>query len=542
MIQELIFGLAGGLALFLYGVLLISNGFQKALGQKAAKALEKVTDHPIKGIAVGAITTTVFQSSSLTMVTLIGLVNSGLLNLGQAVGVMLGAEIGTTITAQIIAFKISHFALPIIALGFFVRMVSRNEYVKYASQAIMGFGILFLGMGFMKAGVQPLSGMPFFEDMMTNFSNIPILALLAAALFTAIIQSSSATIGIVIVMASEGLLTLGAAIPLILGANIGTTITGVLASINSSKTAKRLALAHVFFNVIGVIVAMFLLKSFTSLASSTSSDLPRQIANAHTIFNVLGAIVGLFLIKKLVSLVKKVIRGKETRPQNGAKHLDEFMLKSPATALMQSKKEIYEMAKVAESMIADLRDLYKNYEVDKFKEIVSKEDNTDVLYKAINQYLAQLTGSSLSQHDSEKLTTQMHVISDIERVGDHAKNLAYIKRNINRKNGDLSKEAYRDIDGMLNLLQEIFNASTEVIETEDTEALDKIKEIEQKIDDMEKELQKKHLCSVESGNCDPAFNVLYISILRNIERAGDHSNNIAHEILIYNHVADLEID
>ncbi len=533
--QGLIFGVAGGLALFLYGISLISHGLQKALGQKAASLLEKITNHPIKGLFVGMSITIVFQSSSLTMVTLIGLVNAGLLTLFQAIGVMLGAEIGTTITAQIVAFKINQFALPIIALGFFLTFISKNKNAKYISQTIIGFGILFLGMSFLKSGVKPLEELSFFHNMILNFSNTPILGVIAGALFTAMIQSSSATTGLVIAMASEGVMSLGAAISLILGANIGTTITAVIASFKSSKTSQKLALAQVFFNIVGVGIILIFIQYFTNLIVITSSSLPRQVANAHTIFNVLSALIGLFFIKQLAILTEKIIRSEEVKLKSGVEHIDELVLNNPPIALMQAQKEIVNMAQIVGIMIKDFKTLFLKYGHTDFKNLMRKEQNVDFLYKTINGFLTALTEKPLGLSDSQKLTTLIHLVSDVERVGDHIVNLAGFKKQLTKEKIPLSDDAKNDIEQMLDYIENIFNEAINILKNEDIDTFKKIKNLEDSIDELEKKFQKNHIKRLEKGICKPESETIFTGIIRNLERIGDHSNNIAHGIIIKNY-------
>ncbi len=539
--QELIFGVAGGLALFLYGITLISHGLRKALGQKAAQLLEKLTNHPIKGLLVGASVTMVFQSSSLTMVTLISLINAGLLNLVQAIGVMLGAEIGTTITAQIIAFKINHYALPIIAIGFFLTFFSKNKNLKYASQVIIGFGILFLGMSFMKGGVKSLQELSFFQDMILNFSNIPILGVLAGAIFTFIVQSSSATTGLVIAMSSEGSMSLGAAIPLILGANIGTTITGIIASIQSSKTSQKLALAQVFFNVVGVGILLLFVGKFTDIVELTSTYLPRQVANAHTIFNVVSAVIGLFLVKGLAKITEKLIPGKEIQPQRKLEHIDKLVLINPPVALMQAHKEIINMAQIVEEMIGDYENLFTKYTNGDFENLLSKEKNVDYLYKTINEFLTELAEKPLGESDSQKLTKFIHIINDIERVGDHIENLARFEKSRKKRKTregeriSFSDESKEDIKVMLDFVKKIFSEAINILKREDIDIFKKVKDLEDKIDELEKKFHDNSLRRLGKGLCMPESVPFFTDIIRNLERMGDHSNNIAHQIFLKNH-------
>lgn len=529
--KELIFGLSGGLALFLYGMILISNGFQKALGGKAAKLLERATNHPIKGLLTGTGITMIFQSSSLVVVTLIGLVGASLITLEQAIGVMLGAEIGTTITAQIVAFNLDTYALPIIAVGFIFTILGKNKYIKYVGQGILGFGILFLGMSLMKTGVKPLQYSAYFKGLIINFKSAPLMAVGASALFTGIIQSSSATTGIIIAMASQGLLDIHAAIPLILGANIGTTVTGALASLASTKTGKRLSLAQVIFNVLSVFIMLFFLSGFTNFVIGTSGSLPRQIANAHAIFNILGAAIGLIFIRKLADLTKKIIPGKDSQTQRGVKYLEKNIL-SPSLALLQTKKEILRMALCSQEMHKELSLLFKKYLNDHYSNILNKEEHLDDLYQAVNQYLTKIAEKPLGTDESEKLTSFVHIISDIERIGDHIVNLARLKRKIIKNKVEISNEGEKDLTLILKSSEKIVGEMIQFLKKEDTDMYHKIKESEDKIDELEKSIQKRHTERLKNGQCKPETDVPFVSIVRNLERIGDHANNIANGLLI----------
>lgn len=530
--QKLIFEVVGGLALFLYGISLISSGLQKAFGQKAAKFLEKITGHPLKGVAVGAGITMVFQSSSITMVTLVGLVNAGLLNLRQSIGVMMGADIGTTITAQLVAFKISKYALPIVAIGAIMLFATKNKYVKYAGQTALGFGILFLGMAFMQAGVKPLGNLPEVKDMLVSFAQTPIYGVIAMAIFTAAVQSSSASTGLVIAMSMEGLIGVEAAIPMILGANIGTTITGVLASIGSTKTAKRTALAQVIYNITGVALFLAFLPWFIDFVKTTADNIPRQIANAHTIFNVGSAVIGIPFITGIAMAVQRIIPGKDIRSEIGLKYINKDLINSPSIAILQSKKEVRRMAKIVKSMIEDFKELLISYDKNKHQEILKKEETVDFLYIEIDNFLVLLSQKSLSALDSRDMSNIMHIISDLERVGDHVKNISGFVKKKHKNKIVISKSGEKDLLEMVTKVRIIFVKSIKFLKKSTEEDLDEIKRLEEEIDYMEKTLKNRHVERIENGYCDPNSNIFFIDMIRNLERIGDHSNNIAHTMYL----------
>jgi phosphate:Na+ symporter len=432
---SIIFGLLGGLALFLYGLFFLSEGLQKVAGNRVKDMLEKLTDRPIKGVFVGTFTTGVTQSSSIMMVTIIGLINAGLLTLEQAVGVMLGAEIGTTITAQLIAFRVGTFYLPLIAIGFFLYSFSKSNRNRYIGQALLGFGILFLGMAIMKDGVKPFRSEPFVLDILADFGRTPILGIIVGALFTGLVQSSSATTGLVIAMGMEGVITLPAAIALIFGANIGTTITGLLASIGSSLSAKRTAAAQFFVNIAGVSLFFPFISRFATIVATTSPDLPRQIANAHTIFNVTVTLLMLPLVGIIVAVVKRVVPGEEIRVDRGAKYLDDRTLHTPALALSQVLKETVRTANMASEMLELGMNAFDDGDKKMFLTIKKKEEVVDELHKLIDRYLTKIGEKDLSEEQMRMYATLQHSITDIERVADHAYNIAELAGQSNKGSG-----------------------------------------------------------------------------------------------------------
>jgi len=322
MTTELIFGMMGGLGLFLYGMQLLSDGLQKATGDKIQRILEFLTNKPVMGVVTGALITSIIQSSSATSVITIGLVNAGLLSLKQAVSVIAGANIGTTVTAQIVSFRLEQYALPAIGIGFIINFLAKRKSYKYFGQILLGFGILFLGLYTMSHAVRPLRNYAPFLDLLVNIYHNPLLGIAVAAIFTAIIQSSSATTAIVIAMSIQGIIGIESAIPLILGSNVGTCFTAVIASIGSSITGKRVALSHLFFNIGGVVLFLLFIDKFAHLVSFTSSSIPRQIANAHTIFNIINAAILLPFLSLFVKLIVKLLPGEEIIIKKGPLYLN----------------------------------------------------------------------------------------------------------------------------------------------------------------------------------------------------------------------------
>lgn len=530
-IQSIVFGLAGGLALFLYGMFLLSGGLQKIAGDRLKRAMELFTKSPLRGMATGTVFTAIIQSSSITTVTLLGLINAGLVSLEQSVGVILGADIGTTITAQLVAIKVGIYALPITAIGFLLSILAKEKRLRYVGEAIMGFGILFLGMNFMSGGVEPLRTSPFFMDMLVNFGKTPLLGIFAGAIFTAIIQSSSATSGLVIAMGMQGLLSLEAAIALMLGANIGTCATALLASIGASLSAKRAAFIHLLFKVFGVMLILIPLPFFVRLAAATSDSLPRQIANAHTMFNVGIAFIFLPLGFVVVKLVQKLIPGEVIEVERGTKFIDKKLMGTPTVAVSQANNEVIRMAEIVLEMLRESsRVLFKDEE--KLIEVVSKkEDAIDELHDILDEYLTELSERPLSHQDTQRVAGLMHAVTDIERVGDHVNNIVEIASEKLKKKIEFSGYAMRDLQAMFTRVERVFGDAIRLLKREDGNLIKSVIDQETDIDELEKKFEAGHMIRLETGKCSPRAGVIFVDLLRNLERISDHAENIAHMIL-----------
>ncbi len=500
--------------------------------------IEKATDRPLKGLLAGAGITTIFQSSSLTIVTLIGLINASLINLPQAIGVMFGAEIGTTVTAQIVSFDIRNFVFPIIAFGFLLTFSEKKKSLKYAGQAILGFGILFLGMDFMRSGVSSLRDFDFFGEFVAGFSQNPLLGVLVAAVFTAITQSSSAAMGLVIAMASQGLIDLESAIPLVLGANIGTTITGALAAIGASRASKRLSLAHVIFNTFWVAVALLFLSQFVGLVSSISSEAARGAANAHTIFNATAALVSLFFVGVFAKIVKKLIPGKDLRKsKKGTKYIEKIALSNPPVALNQAQKEIVRMSKKTRTMFVDFKSLIVGYEKANFKQVILDEDEVDDIYKEISSFLTLLTEKPISEEMSQRLNSFVHASSDIERISDHICNLAITINTCHEKGIVFSQEAQKEVLEISEKTEDMIEKATLVIKSEDQEIYQKMRKQKKKLDNMEARALDQHLKRLKEKICDAGADIYYVNIIRNLGSISGHTMNVARGVNIKNHRA-----
>ncbi len=531
-ILTIIFGMAGGLALFLYGIHLLSEGLQRAAGGKLRSILEKLTNKPIRGVATGALATAVIQSSSITTVTLIGLINVGLVNLKQAAGVIMGANIGTTVTAQLIAFHIGRYALPIIAIGTLIFFTARKKKYHCLSQILLGFGILFLGMNLMSEGVEPLSSSAFFLDMMEKFSKVPVLGVAAGAIFTGLIQSSSATSGLVIVMGMKGLLSLKAAIAIIIGANIGTCVTALIASIGASPSAKRAAIVHISFNVSGALIFIPIISLFSYFVSFTATDLPRQIANAHTFFNIMTTLIMLPLMFILVFIAKKIVPGKDFLVDRGVKFLDERILKTPSIALAQADKETVRMADMTDDMLNKSIDAFMKNDKNLIRVVIKQEEVVDELYENIGRYLAKIPERKLSRKGYESLAILKHSINDIERVGDHVNNIVELAERKIKSKLVFSEAAHREISVMFDEAKRVYKSAIKTLKENDERSAKVTLKLEVDIDDKEKKFEANHIRRLERGVCHPASGIVFVDTLRNLERISDHSRNIANSVIV----------
>lgn len=533
MVTTILFGLAGGLGLFLFGIHIMAEGLQKLAGNKMRRVLEILTGIPIIGVAVGAIVTALVQSSSATTVMVVGFVNAGLMTLKQAISVIMGANIGTTITAQLIAFRLTDYALPAIGIGFALQFFGGRRLTKYLGQGLLGFGLIFLGMGTMASIVKPLSESPYFINILISFGEYPLLGILAAAVFTGIIQSSAATAGLTIVMMQQNLISLTGAIAIIFGSNIGTTVTALLACIGTSLGARRTAVAHLLFNVIGVIIFTPFLRYFANLVQITSINPARQVANAHTIFNVVNTMVFIPFISTYAAVVTKIMPGEQPVFERGLKYIDQktIMLTPPSIALSQTTNEILRMAQIAEESYKAVFDSFMSSDTHSLDIVLQKEDVIDELEKEITFYLAKLAQRSLTESESRRVTSFLHSINDIERIGDHIENISYLVRSKIEERLPFSNVAVEELRIMFDLVLDNFHKAYTALEQSDQDLAREVLKHENEIDLMERTYRNNHIQRLNEGICYPASGIVYLDIISNLERIGDHSSNIANIVM-----------
>ncbi len=514
----------------------MGDGLQKVAGEGLRDLLDKFTTNPLMGVIAGLFVTVLLQTSTGTTVLTIGLVNAGFMTLKQAIGVIMGANIGTTVTAFIIGIKISAYALPIIALGaaliFFFKAKKINNY----GQVVFGFGALFYGLELMGTGLKPLRELEAFAELTVSMSDNPLLGVLIGTIFTVAVQSSSASIGLLQQLYDQGAMGLSAALPVLFGDNIGTTITAILASIGASVAAKRAALTHVIFNLIGTIIVLILFQPFLQLIGYLAVELglnrPMTIAFAHGIFNVSNTLIQLPFIAVLAIIVTKLVPGEEYSIEYKAKHLDpRFIGSSPAIALGQAKQEVLRMAEFAERGLTEVSQYLENGQKRHAEMSVQFEDAINNLDRKITDYLIQISSRSLSAQDSKMHSILMDTVRDIERIGDHIENIVELKDYQKANKVVISDKALEDLREMSELTLSTLKESIKALEHVDGDLARSVLEKEEQIDKMERKLRKQHIKRVNEGKCSGAAGIVFVDIVSNLERIGDHSVNIAEVVI-----------
>lgn len=532
--MEIAINLLGGLGLFLYGMNIMAEGLQKSAGDKLKTIVEKLTSNTFMGVIVGTVVTAIIQSSSAATVMVVGFVNAGIMNLTQAIGVIMGANIGTTVTAQLVSFKLEALAPIALGIGIIMYLFTKKQRTKELSLVLLGFGILFTGMEFMKDAVKPLAEFEGFRNALIYFGNHQILGILAGFLITGIIQSSSASMGMLIALASEGLIPLSAALPILYGDNIGTCVTSLISSIGASRNAKRAAIMHLTFNVIGTIIFMLILNyPITRVVTWLDpNDSARQIANAHTIFNVANVIILLPFAKLIVNLVLRFmpITEEESEAQTKTKYLDERILQTPSIALGNTVKEVIRMGdKANKSLEHAMKSLINKSSVD-VEKTVKYEETVNALQREILNYLLELSKSPLNDYERQSVDLLFNTVNDIERVSDHAENISELSSVAIEKDLTFSKTAIEEMENIYNKAAENFRLSLKCLEEGDKKSTTKIYKVEEEVDALEKLYKKKHMERLNNGNCTIDSGVLFLDLLTNLERVSDHSCNIANQV------------
>lgn len=524
--------LLGGLALFLYGMKMMGEGLEKAAGDKLRRLLESLTRNPITGLLVGVVFTMIIQSSSATTVMVVGFVNAGLLDLMQATGVILGANIGTTVTAWIVAgFQAMTFMPLILLVGVAMIMFVKRLKLQRIGQIVAGFGMLFVGMDMMKNAMSPLAESAEFARLMTTFSN-PLLAMLMGVAITAVIQSSSASVGILELLALQGLVPLETSLYIIMGTNIGTCVTAMLAAIGATRTARRAALIHLMFNVLGTLV-VFVLVSVLPVANwlSAIKDPALQIAVAHTSFKVFEVMCFIALRGYLVKLVMILVPGDDSRTEERRlKYLDDRILSTPPIAVAQISKEIERMGDIAVDNLSRAMDAFFDKNAALIPEVEHNEDAINYLNHEITRYMVSVSQLDLPADDMKRMGALFHVVNDLERIGDHAENMAEYAQSRIDDEIPFSDESIREMHEMLSKTLELCRLALNVFHTRDRKLLPQVLVREENIDDLEKELQRNHVERLTRGACTPRSGMVFSDMLSNLERVADHATNIGFSI------------
>ena len=538
---KLIFEFVGGLGMFLYGMNIMADGLQKAAGGRMKRMLGYITNNRILGILLGALITAIIQSSSATTVMVVGFVNAGILTLSQAVGVIMGANIGTTITAWIVSMsewgevmKPEFFAPVLIGIGAFILLFAKKEKRREAGGILVGFGLLFIGLSFMSGAIKPYRDAPVFAQIFTTLGSNPLFGILAGMAVTAIIQSSSASVGILQTLAMNGVVTWNSAVYITLGQNIGTCVTALLASMGAHKTAKRAAVIHLMFNVLGAVlfaVPMFILFRLNG-AWASSAISSTQISMFHTVFNVANTVILFPFAGKLVALSEKIVRDKEaeveeTTEQQILSHLDNRILENPSFAIETAKREVVHMGELAlDSVKLGLTAVATNSReaVDK---ILAQEKTIDFMASALSDYLVKITNLSLMEDQSEQVKNLLYTVNDLERIGDHAENIAELAESKITGEIHFSPMGQKDLEQIYSYAQGAVENAVLARKNEDAESIRKVIKFEDLVDNAEEDMRDKHIARLANHECRASHGVIFLDLIGNLERVADHAYNIA---------------
>lgn len=536
-VVTMIISLCGGLGLFLYGMTLMSDSIEKVAGAKLRKVLEFFTTNRFMGMIVGIVFTGIVQSSSACTSMVVSFVNAGLMNLYQAAGVILGANIGTTITSQLVSFNLSEYAPVILLAGVLLAMMSKKQNVKHLAETIIGFGILFVGLATMSGAMKTMRDMPEVVDLLASMRN-PFAATFVGMVLTAIIQSSSVTVSIVLLLASQDLLALPICLYIIMGCNIGSCGTAMIASLSGKKDAKRAALIHFWFNVIGTalmyVVLMLAEDQVVAMIQSISADNGRFVANAHTIIKVTQVILLFPFSKWLVRLAEKCVPGEDRkvgyRESYQLEFIGEKVVFNPATAVVEVIKELERMADLASDNLNRAMNALITMDDEDIAEVYEVEKNIDFLSKSITDYLVKINQSTLPIEDLKSIGALFHVVNDIERIGDHAENVADAAKQRKETGVNISKEAQKELGEMMEMVNKIIQYSIAMFAHSDESKMQAVIDLEDRVDDKERELQMRHVERLTKGECTPEAGMIFSDVISGLERVSDHATNIAFAI------------
>ncbi len=545
---QMIVTLLGGLAVFIYGMNLMSDGLQKAAGDKMRNILGMLTKNPVMGVLAGALVTAVLQSSSATTVMVIGFTSAGLMKLRQAISVIMGANIGTTITAQLIAFNIGDFAWIFVFIGFIMYFFfKKKEMAVKIGQILFGFGLLFVGINTMSSTMEPMAESPVFTEMIMKVADIPVLGVFVGLCMTLVVQSSSATIAVLQNLAMTAgpdgvtsIIGLTGAIPVLFGDNIGTTITALLASIGGSKNAKRTAISHTIFNISGTLLFIWFVPQIAELVTWLSPKGPevevisRQIANTHLLFNLTVTILWLPFIKVLEKIVTTIIPGKDEREDMvaGPVFLDTNVLEQPVFATHLAIQELTRNASLTFDMLKKSREAFAGGNLAMVNDVIETDKTVNIIRTKTIEYLSQiLSAESITDFQKERVSALLHVASDIEHIGDYCKNIVGLAEDKAKNKYVFSDIAKNEVDEYFNKIETMLVDTMESLETGSPKLAEKVLAEEEKINAMENEIRQEHMHRLVDNECSPAVTVVFLDVIHNLERMGDSCNNIAEAVI-----------
>jgi len=553
--KELIFGLTGGLGLFFIGMRFMSEGLQRVSRERLRRILESLTNNRVVAVLVGLGVTSIIQSSSATTVMTVSFVNAGLMSLKQAIGIVLGANVGTTVTAQIIAFKIHHYALPAIGLGVGLRLFARSGRWRSMGEVIMGFGMLFYGLAIMKDAMGPLKDSGVVRGLFIKFDGNPLLGVLVGTILTVMMQSSSVTIGVTMTLAASGLLSFQGAVALGLGGNIGTTITAQLASIGTNTAARRTAQAHTLFNVIGVFYILLVFPYFIKLVDWITPGTPdlliktaaeakrfgmelgdkpyiaRHIANAHTLFNVVNTVVFLPLLEALTKISSWIIPQRKAEEEFHLQYLDGTVVETPSMAVEQARSETERMGEISLAMVDGAMEAFFADTTSGLELVRKKEGVVDLLQREILSFLAKTAQSPLSPEDSKEISSIMNMVNNIERIGDHAENLCELVERKARLKLAFTETATEDMREIYSVSKEFLVMVIDGIRERNRYIKPEADAYEERINSLEDTMREGHIKRLNEGICGVDPGLVFIDMLTNFEKIGDHCFNIAEAVV-----------
>ena len=534
---EIILGLMGGLGLFLYGMRLMSDSLEQAAGARMRAILEFFTKTPLRGILVGTLFTAVIQSSSACTVMVVSFVNSGLMDLYQAAGVIMGANIGTTVTSQLISFNLSALAPAIVMAGIILVMISKKVKVQRVGEVLLGFGILFMGLNTMSSSMAVLRESPQVVEIMGSL-NGHFAALIVGLVVTAVLQSSSATVGIVLLLANQGLLDMRICFFIILGCNIGACVSALLAGLNGKRDAKRAAMIHLLFNILGTIIMYVALtvalEPITHFIEFVSGSNPgREVANAHTLIKIVEVLILAPFIKQIVKMTGWVVRGKEETEEEGfhLQYIGEKSVYSPTTAVFDAIREMERMGHMAISNLERAMNALVTLDEQEIEQVYQVERQIDYLNHEITSYLVKVNGTTLPADDAKSIGGLFHVVNDIERIGDHAENIADAAEARLKQNIGFSESAKRELSSMLDMVIKITTYALDMFSSNNQEHMQEILDLEDQVDETERELQESHIQRLTRGECTASAGMMFSDIISGLERVSDHATNIAFSLL-----------